>query len=205
MRVPIARSIESPRAFTGSCDRIDMRAFVREHVGATAAALAAVSLALVFAAVLGYVPRALLPRYPPLVAAIPHLNAALSVLAIGTIAAGWRWIRRSAVRKHRVAMGTATALFVAFLGLYLYRIVLVGPTTFPGEGTVATLYYAILAIHIVLAIVCVPLVYYVLLLALTRPVAAIRDSRHARVGRVAASLWLVSFVLGVVVYLMLYG
>jgi putative membrane protein len=183
-----------------------MRAFVRDHVGATAAVLGAVSLALVFAAALGMVPASLLPRAPEsVVAAIPHVNAALSALAFVTVAAGWRWIRHGDVTKHRAAMGTATGLFALFLALYLYRIVLVGPTSFPGEGLAATVYYAVLAIHILLAMAAVPLVYYVLLLALTRPIAAIRRSRHAAVGRLAASLWLVSFALGVVVYLMLYG
>ena len=55
-----------------------------------------------------------------------------------------------------------------------------------------------------LAVVSIPLVYYVLLVATTRPVAAIRESPHPRVGRVAASLWFVSFALGVVVYALLY-
>ena len=58
--------------------------------------------------------------------------------------------------------------------------------------------------HIGLAIVCVPLLYYVFLLALTHPVGDLPNTLHRRVGRVAASLWLVSFTLGTVVYLMLY-
>jgi putative membrane protein len=35
-------------------------------------------------------------------------------------------------------------------------------------------------------------------------VSAIRESLHSRVGRVAASLWFVSFLLGDVVYALLY-
>jgi putative membrane protein len=55
-----------------------------------------------------------------------------------------------------------------------------------------------------LAMVSIPLVYYALLLAGTRPVNEIPATKHAKVGRVAASLWLVSFALGIVVYLLLY-
>jgi putative membrane protein len=55
-----------------------------------------------------------------------------------------------------------------------------------------------------LAMVAIPLVYYALLLAGTRPVSEIYDTKHARVGRLAATLWVVSFALGIVVYLMLY-
>jgi putative membrane protein len=65
-------------------------------------------------------------------------------------------------------------------------------------------YLPLLAIHIGLAIVCVPLLYYVLLLALTRPVTELPETPHRKVGRVAASLWLISFTLGVVVYAQLY-
>jgi len=91
------------------------------------------------------------------------------------------------------------------LALYLYRIVVHGTTEFPGDGAVYTfVYLPVLAIHIGLALVAIPLVYYALLLATTRRVREIYDTNHAKVGRVAASLWLVSFAPGIVVYLLLY-
>lgn len=180
------------------------RSLVADNVPATAAALTAVSLALVFGAVLQALPG--LPHAPDAVlAAIPHVNAAISVLAIGTITAGWRWIRRGEIRKHRRAMLTALVLFGTFLGLYLYRVSLEGPTQFAGPAAVEQfVYLPVLAVHVTLAIVCVPLLYYVVLLGLTRPVREIPGTNHARVGRVAAALWLVSFALGVVVYVLLY-
>jgi putative membrane protein len=182
-----------------------MRRFAREHTAGLAALLSVVALALVFGAALRVVPASALPRSPEwLLAAIPHVNAVISVGAIAAIVAGWHWVRRGRVTRHRAAMVTGFVLFVAFLALYLYKVALTGPTAFPGEGTVALAYFALLAVHILLAVVCVPLLFYVLLLAATRPVAEIRESLHPRVGRVAASLWLVSFALGVVVYLLLY-
>ena len=97
-------------------------------------------------------------------------------------------------------------LFVAFLVLYLYRVSLVGPAPFPGPDSVYQfVYLPVLAIHILLAIVCIPLLYYVLLLALTHDVAELPATNHPRVGRVAASLWQISFALGIVVYLLLYA
>jgi putative membrane protein len=178
----------------------------RNHVPALTGVLTAISLALVFGAVLGAVPEGTLPRAPAtVVAAIPTVNAAISVLAIGTIASGWRAIRHGNVRTHRALMLVSLVLFVAFLGLYLYRIALEGPAPFPGAESVYTfVYLPVLAVHVTLAIVCVPLLYYVLLLALTRPVSEIPATNHRRVGRVAASLWLISFGLGLVVYAMLY-
>jgi putative membrane protein len=89
--------------------------------------------------------------------------------------------------------------------MYLYRVALLGPSEFTGPAAVEQfVYYPVLGIHILLAVVCIPLLYYVLLLGLTRPVSELSATKHPKVGRVAASLWMTSFALGVVVYLMLY-
>jgi putative membrane protein len=77
--------------------------------------LTVISLALVFGAVLGAIPTAILPRAPGWVYdAIPHLNAAISFVAILTIVQGWRWIRQGQILKHRTAMLTALTLFAVF-------------------------------------------------------------------------------------------
>jgi putative membrane protein len=178
----------------------------RREIPILTALLSVVSLALVFGAALRVVPVSSLPQADPaLLAAVPHVNAVVSTAAIVTILAGVRFIRRDEVAKHRATMLASFGLFVVFLALYLYKVALEGPATFPGPDTVYRFFYLpLLAVHILLAVVCVPLLYYVLLLAATRPVSAIYDTAHRRVGRVAASLWLVSFVLGDVVYLLLY-
>lgn len=183
-----------------------MRSEAADHVPVLTGLLSLVSLALVFGAVLRVLPVGALPRAPKAVlAAIPHVNAAISVVAIVVIAVGWRSIRRGAVRRHRRAMLTGFALFGAFLALYLYKVSLTGPTTFRGSGWVATyVYYPVLAVHVLLAVVCVPLLFYVLLLGLTRPVSEIPLTDHPRLGRITAALWLTSFALGTVVYALLY-
>jgi len=168
--------------------------------------LTIVSLALVFGAVLGAIPSTLLPRAPDaVVGAIPHLNAMVSALAIATIVGGIRAIRRGNVTLHRRLMVTTTGLFAAFLALYLYRVTLVGPTEFAGPAVVETyVYLPVLAIHILLAIVAIPAVYYTLLLAVSYPTAELGETNHPRAGKLAATLWLVSFSLGIAVYAMLY-
>jgi putative membrane protein len=176
------------------------------RVVSVAGLLSALALAAVFAAALGAVPPGALPRASDaLLGAIPHVNAALSVSAFFVVGAGWRFARRHEIRKHRAAMALATLLFAAFLVLYLYRVALVGPTAFGGEGLLRTVYYAVLGIHILLAVVCVPLVIYVLTLAASYPTEELPQTPHPRVGRVAAALWMVSFALGAVVYLLLYA
>ena len=179
---------------------------MRDHVTAAAALLSTGSLALVFGAVLGYLPGGSLPRAPEAVlGAIPTVNAIISLLAITAIAAGWRWAKARRFREHRAAMLTAAGLFATFLALYLYRLSVLGTTAFGGPDAVYRyVYLPVLAVHVTLAIVCIPLLHYVLLIGLTHPVAEIPGTRHRRVGRVAASLWLVSFGLGIAVYLLLY-
>lgn len=186
--------------------RTGMELDVKRRVPELTGILTAISLALVFGAVLGIIPKGVLPRAPePVLSAIPHVNAAISMVATGTIAGGWYFTRQGEFRKHRTLMLTSLALFVTFLVLYLYKVSLQGPAEFPGPaGVYQFVYLPLLGVHILLAIICIPLLYYVALLGLTRPVHELRDTHHKRVGRLAASLWLVSFVLGNTVYALLY-
>lgn len=185
-----------------------MQQRLRVHVPALAGVLTLLSLGLIFGAVLGYIPSTLVPEAPDwIIAAIPLVNAVLSAAAIGTIGLGWYWIRRGRVDRHRGAMLVSTGLFASFLGLYLYRLVILGgPAPFPGpEAVYRFVYLPILSVHILLAMICIPLLYYVLLLAFTHPVERLGETNHPRIGRVAASLWLISFSLGIVVYVLLHG
>ncbi len=184
-----------------------MQQQVRAHVPALTGVLTALSLALVFGAALGYIPSDLVPESPDWVlTAIPHVNALISLTAIVTISLGWRWIRRGQVERHRRAMLASTGLFAGFLALYLYRLIrLGGPEPFPGPDAVYQfVYLPLLGIHILLAVVCIPLVYYALLLAFSYPASELGRTRHPTAGRVAASLWLISFTLGIVVYVLLH-
>jgi putative membrane protein len=179
----------------------------RERVPLLTGVLSVVSLAVVFAAAGGRIPASSVPAAPEwVIETIPLVNAVISAVAIGKIAIGWRAIRRGRIERHRVAMVSAFALFVAFLGLYLYRLTVTGgPQPFPGPDPVYQfVYLPLLAIHILLAMVCIPLLYYVLLLALSRPIAELPRTSHARVGRIAATLWMVSFALGIVVFVLLH-
>jgi len=185
-----------------------MRQYVRERLSLVTAVLSIVSLALVFAAARQAIPPAVLPGLPEwLLGIIPHVNAVVSVLAIGAIVAGVRFVRRGHIRRHRAAMLSAFALFVVFLVLYLGKVAVAGPRSFPASApnwVELYVYYPVLGIHMLLAIVCLPLLYYVLLLAATHRPAELPETRHPTIGRVAAALWIVSFVLGLVVYVLLY-
>lgn len=184
---------------------METRSWARDHVSELTAVLTVASLALVFGAAMQALPVGALPRPEALLGAIPHVNAALSAAAIGTIVSGVRAIRRGDVARHRLFMLGSFALFALFLALYLYRVAVLGPSEFPGPDAVRTyVYLPILVVHVALAVVCLPFVFQALLLAATRPVSALYETSHRRVGRVAAALWLVSFSMGIVIYALLY-
>lgn len=183
-----------------------MEQYVRDRIPLITGVLTIVSLVLVFAAAGQAIPDVLLPSLPAnVLELIPHVNAVVSLLAIVTITLGVRWIRQGNVARHRQAMVTSFGLFALFLVLYLLKVAITGPTSFEGPAWITQfVYYPMLAIHILLAILTIPLVYYALLLAATHRPAELAATSHARVGRIAATMWVVSFTLGLVIYALLY-
>ncbi|THE64652.1 DUF420 domain-containing protein [Salinadaptatus halalkaliphilus] len=147
------------------------------------------------------------PIYPDLTLAqidlLTHVIAVINAAATVCLVAGWYWIRTDQVDKHRAAMLGAFALIVLFLVVYLIRVGGGGEKVFVGPDLVRTAYLIMLAIHILLSIVAVPVVLYALILGLSHTPAELRQTAHARVGRIAAGTWILSLVLGVVTYAML--
>ncbi len=176
--------------------------FAREHPRAITAVLTVVAYVVVVGTVYGG------PDFYPTISegTVDLLAATITVINTATIAclvAGWYWIRAGDVERHRAAMLAATALIVVFLVLYLLKTGGGGRKEVVSGAPLQGLYLAMLAIHILLSMVAVPLVIYALTLAFTRTIPELRSSSHPRIGRVAVATWLVSLVLGVVAYLML--
>ncbi|SMO68512.1 DUF420 domain-containing protein [Halorubrum cibi] len=135
---------------------------------------------------------------------LAHAIAAVNTVTVATLSLGWYWIRNGEVRKHAAAMTTSFALILVFLGMYLPKVAGGGTKYFVGPDPAYYAYLIMLAVHIVLSVVSVPVVLYALLLGLTHSERELRNEvPHARVGRVAASAWLLSLILGVVTYLLL--
>jgi len=179
---------------------------LRHRVPELTGVLTAASFAIVAVVIGGAVPRTLFPRAPaPVMGVVPHAIAGVSAVAIVTILAGVRAIRAGDRERHRTLMVGSFGLFGLFLTVDFYRLAVVGPTSFTGPATVETyLYLPLVAVHAVLALLTFPAVYYAILTGLTTPVAALPATRHARAGRVAAALWLLTFASGLVIYAMLH-
>ena len=187
---------------------------VREHPRATTLILAAVG----YAAVVGvFAVPSVQALFPTLtldqVNLLAHAIAVVNTLAVTSLAAGWYWIRNDEVSKHAHAMLSAFVLILLFLSMYLPKVAGGGTKEFVLESTysfvplwewVYPAYLLMLAIHILLSILAMPLVLYAVVLGLTHTPEELRmQTPHRKVGRVAAGTWILSLVLGVVTYLLL--
>jgi putative membrane protein len=177
----------------------------KRHPLAVTAVLSVVGYAAVVGTFLGLVPGSIFPELS--LRAVNRLSDAIALvnaINVVVIAAGWRWIRRDEVRKHAAAMVTSFVLILVFLVMYLTKIGGGGTKEFVGPAFAYYPYLAMLAIHIVLSIISVPVVLYALVLGLTHSPTELRtETPHRRVGRIAAGAWLLSLALGVVTYLLL--
>ena len=127
------------------------------------------------------------------------VNAGLNFTSAALLVTGFRFIRRGRIREHRRCMLGAVAASATFLVLYVTRFSLTGTHSFAGPEAVRPVYLAILFSHIILAVVVVPMVIRLLLLARRE-----RFEEHRRLARWTFPIWLYTSVTGLVVYLMLY-
>jgi putative membrane protein len=129
---------------------------------------------------------------------MPAVNAALNGIATACIVSGWLAIRRGRRELHRNlmfgALGTSALFLAGYLGYHWVH----GDTPYPGAGAMRTLYLAILASHVILSIVALPMVITTFWLSLTG-----RYASHRTLARWTVPIWLYVSVTGVVVFLML--
>jgi putative membrane protein len=130
---------------------------------------------------------------------LPAINASLNFLSTVFICLGWFWIRRDAWQRHVPCMIIAIISSTLFLVGYVTYHVHVGEKSSGYTGWIAMVYFPMLATHVLLAFVTLPLVILTLI-----PVFRRRWDRHRRLGRWTMPIWLYVSVTGVLVYFMLY-
>lgn len=177
---------------------------VRDRTRANPRVVTAVVTVLGYALVLGSF-AGLVPLPEPSEATVLLLGdliAVINTLALAAILAGVWFVRRGEVAKHRAAMLSAFALIVVFLVLYIWK--QTGFTKgFVGPTAVTYAYWGMLAVHVLLSILAVPVVVHAVVLGLTHSPAELPETIHPRVGRVAVLAWTVSLALGILTYLLL--
>jgi len=130
---------------------------------------------------------------------LPALNACLNSISTVLLGAGYYFIRRGEIARHKMSMIAAFVCSCLFLTSYLIYHYHVGSIPFTGQGWIRPVYFTILITHIILAATIVPLA----LITLYRAWRGQFD-RHKRIARWTWPLWMYVSVTGVVIYVMLY-
>jgi len=128
---------------------------------------------------------------PPIYATINGLTAVLLIAAVIAIKNGKRLV-------HERIMKICILLSVCFLVMYVAYHMTSETTHFGGTGVIRYVYLFILATHIILSVVIIPMVLFSYVRAISGDF-----ERHKKLSKVTFPLWLYVAVTGVVVYLMI--
>jgi putative membrane protein len=129
---------------------------------------------------------------------LPALNAILNGLSAVALTIGYVFIRSHRVAAHRASMITAFGFSTLFLLSYIAHHALHGDVRYPAHGALRSVYLPLLASHIVLAVVALPMVLVTFFFSLSG-----RIRQHRKIARWTFPLWLYVSVTGVITYVML--
>jgi len=128
---------------------------------------------------------------------LPHFQAMLNTSAAIFLGVGYRFVRINNRNAHRSCMIIALIISTVFMVSYLTYHAQVGYEPFVGQGFIRPIYFTLLASHVILAAVIVPLV-------LTTVVFAIQGNfaRHPKIARWTLPLWFYVSISGVLIYIL---
>jgi putative membrane protein len=129
---------------------------------------------------------------------LPAINAVFNGLSAVALLIGYTFIRAHKIKQHRASMITAFVFSTLFLLGYIAHHALHGDVKYPLHAAFRTFYLGLLASHIILAVVALPLVLVTFFFSLSG-----RIPQHRKVARWTFPLWLYVSVTGVITYVML--
>ena len=138
------------------------------------------------------------PRFATSLTFLPALNAVFNGLSATALCLGLYFIKSGRTVAHQRAMMTAFAFSSLFLVSYIIHHSLHGDVRFGGFGGVRTFYLVMLASHVLLSVVALPMVLITFFFSLSG-----RFASHRRIARYTFPIWLYVSVTGVLVYAML--
>lgn len=128
---------------------------------------------------------------------LPHFQAMLNTTAALLLGTGYYFIRNENRNLHRLCMIAALLISTVFMVSYLTYHAKVGYLPFVGQGIIRPFYFTLLASHVILAAVIVPLVLLTVYFAITG-----NFNRHPRLARWTLPLWFYVSVSGVLIYIL---
>jgi putative membrane protein len=129
---------------------------------------------------------------------LPALNALLNGLSATALLIGFLFIRARNVVAHWRAMTTAFVFSTLFLVGYILHHALHGDVRYPLHAAFRTPYLWLLASHILLATLALPMVLTTFFFSLTR-----RFPQHRKIARWTFPIWLYVSITGVITFVML--
>ena len=126
---------------------------------------------------------------------LPLVNAVLNLLATIALVTGFREILHRRIHHHRASMSFAFFFSSIFLVSYLVNFTLHGETHFNRFNRWWPFYWKLLASHIVLSTIALPLILLTFFLSLTG-----RFPAHKKLARWTFPIWLYVSVSGVYIY-----
>ena len=129
---------------------------------------------------------------------LPALNATFNGLSAVALLIGYTFIRARRIKPHRAAMLTAFGFSTLFLVSYILHHALHGDVRYPAHAAFRSIYLPLLASHIILAVVALPLILVTFFFSLTG-----RIPQHRSVARWTFPLWLYVSITGVITWAML--
>ena len=129
---------------------------------------------------------------------LPALNAVLNGLSATALLIGFTFIKARRIAAHRAAMMTAFVFSTLFLVSYIAHHALHGDVRYPAGAEFRTAYLWLLASHIILAIVALPMILTTFFFSLSG-----RIPLHRKIARWTFPIWLYVSVTGVITYVML--
>ncbi len=128
---------------------------------------------------------------------LPHFQAILNASAALLLATAYYFIRHQNRSLHRNCMIVALVISAVFMVSYLTYHARVGYMPFNGQGMIRPFYFTLLASHVILAAVIVPLV----LITVTYAIKG-NFTRHPQIARWTFPLWFYVSVSGVLIYIL---
>ena len=129
---------------------------------------------------------------------LPALNALLNGLSATALLIGYTFIKSRRIAAHRAAMMTAFGFSTLFLVSYIAHHALHGDVRYPIHAALRSVYLPLLASHIILAIVALPLVLVTFFFSLSG-----RIPQHRKIARWTFPIWLYVSITGVITFAML--
>ncbi len=130
---------------------------------------------------------------------LADVDATLNAIATVLIVSGLVAVKRGRIELHKKLMYAATAASALFLCCYVVYHLTCEPVKFRGDGNAKTAYLVLLASHVVLAAVQVPLILRTIYLGVKD-----RREQHKKWAKVTAPIWLYVSITGVAIYWLLY-